>query len=182
MYDESKRAEEAYCFAYYSELKKLGKKFPVRIARIFNTYGPRLDVQWTSQYGRVLIKFLVQALKGELVTVYGDGLQTRSFCYVTDQIVGLFKMLLVENIEGEVINIGNDKEMTILELAKEIIKVTRSDSFIKLKSTPSYQLEGDPQRRCPDISKARKLINFSNAVELEEGLQRTSFWAKQNLL
>jgi UDP-glucuronate decarboxylase len=182
MYDESKRAEEAYCYAYFSELKKKGRNLPIRIARIFNTYGPRLDVQGTSQYGRVLMKFLIQALKGDPITIYGDGSQTRSFCYVTDQIVGLFKLLLEDDIDGSVVNLGNEKEISIFELTKKIIKVTDSKSFINLKSSPAYKIEDDPKRRCPDISKAKKLLGYSNSVGLEDGLQRTAHWAKQNLL
>ena len=101
MYDESKRVEEAYCFAYRDHV-------PVRIARIFNTYGPRIDAHNPSQYGRVLIKFIHQALSSEPITVYDDGSRTRSFCYVVDQIVGLYRLLLTSGIDGEVVNIGND--------------------------------------------------------------------------
>jgi len=181
MYDESKRAEEAYCYAYLSEAQETGKKLPVKIARIFNTYGPRLDIVGTSQYGRALIKFVVQALKGKPITIYGDGKQTRSFCYVTDQIVGLFKLLLTENINGEVVNIGNSTETSILELARLIVKISGSKSQISLKSPPAYNIQDDPRRRCPDISKAKKLLDYSPQVLLEEGLKRTIFWAKNHL-
>lgn len=176
IYDESKRAQEAYCYAYFSE-----DRTPIRIARIFNTYGPRIDAKHPSQYGRALIKFVAQALKEEPITVYGDGNQTRSFCYVTDQIVGLYRLLLTEGIDGEVVNIGSQHEVPIRDLAETITIVSGSRSEVTLDSPPSYNLQDDPRRRCPDISKAKKLLNFTPKVPLEVGLARTIAWARQTL-
>jgi UDP-glucuronate decarboxylase len=169
MYDEAKRAAEAYCYAYRRKYK-----VPIRIARIFNTYGPRLDVKSTSQYGRVVVKFIWQALNNRPLTVYGDGKQTRSFCYITDQIIGLFKLLLTPKIDGEVVNIGNDKEIRIIDLAKLVIKLINSKSKITFKPLPP----DDPKRRCPDLRKAKKLLHFKPKVGLEEGLKRMIKWCQ----
>jgi UDP-glucuronate decarboxylase len=170
VYDEGKRAAEAYCYAHR---KKFGTK--VRIARIFNTYGPRLDIKQTSQYSRVVIKFIEQALSSKPLTVYGSGKQTRSFCYITDVITGLIKFLLTPSLDGEVVNLGSDEEITILELADKIIKLTGSWSKIKFEDLP----EDDPKRRCPDLSKAKRLLNYSNKVPLEAGLKKTIEWFKE---
>ena len=172
MYDEAKRVAEAYCYAFWKKFK-----VPVRIARIFNTYGPRLDIKGTSQYGRVIVKFIWQALNNKPVTVYGDGKQTRSFCYVTDQMVGLFKLLLTPGIDGEVINIGNDKETRIIDLARMIIRLTISKSKIVFKPLPP----DDPRRRCPDLKKAKKLLGYKPKVSLEEGLKRTIEWMRRSM-
>lgn len=173
MYDEGKRAAEAYCYSYYQKYN-----VPIRISRTFNTYGPRLDVESTSQYGRVLAKFMHQAINGNTVTVYGDGSQTRSFCYITDQIEGLFRLLLTPGIDGEVFNIGDPNELTISELAKMIIDVTGSKSEIEANSNPIYDLEDDPRRRCPDIEKSKKTIGYDSKVGLRDGLERMSAWMK----
>lgn len=173
MYDEGKRAAEAYCWSYFHKFK-----LPIRISRTFNTYGPRLDVESTSQYGRALIKFVHQSLKGEPITVYGDGKQTRSFCYITDQIEGLFRLLLTPGLDGEVFNIGNQKEFSVIELANLIIKITNSKSRISIDSPANYNLKDDPRRRCPDITKASKMFGYSPKVDLEKGLSRVAAWMK----
>ncbi len=167
VYDEGKRVAETYCMAYYHK-----HGLPIRISRIFNTYGPRLDVKSTSQYGRVIVKFIDQALNDEPVTVYGDGSQTRSFCYVTDLIEGLFKLLLTPNINGEVINLGNDQEISILNLAKLIVDMTGSKSNIIFHQLP----KDDPKRRRPDITKARKILGWKPKTSLEQGLTKTIEW------
>jgi len=181
MYDEGKRAAEAYCYSYFIQSQKEGKILPIRIARIFNTYGPKLDIEGTSLYGRALIKFIYQALNGKPVTVYGDGKQTRSFCYIADQIVGLFKLLLAPGIDGEVINIGNNTEISILDLAKLIIGISNSKSSMEFNSLPTYSMKDDPRRRCPDIKKAEKLLHYQPKTDLKEGLKRTIEWARENL-
>jgi UDP-glucuronate decarboxylase len=170
VYDEGKRVAEAYCYAYW---KKFGTK--VRIARIFNTYGPKLDVKQTSQYGRVVVKFIEQALANKPLTVYGTGKQTRSFCYVTDTVTGLLKLLLISGLDGEVVNIGNDDEISIIELANKIIKLTNSKSKIKFEALP----KDDPKRRCPDLSKAKKLLHYGPKVNLEAGLKKTIEWFRR---
>jgi UDP-glucuronate decarboxylase len=169
VYDEGKRVAEAYCMAYYRKYN-----LPIRIARIFNTYGPRLDVSSTSQYGRVNIKFITQALNGEPITVYGDGSQTRSFCYVTDLIEGLLILLLKPDINGEVVNLGNDKEISILNLARLIIELTSSRSEITFQPLP----QDDPKRRRPDIGKAQKILGWTPQVTLREGLLKTIEWVQ----
>jgi UDP-glucuronate decarboxylase len=169
VYDEGKRVAEAYCMAYHRKYN-----LPIRIARIFNTYGPRLDVSSTSQYGRVIIKFVTQALNEEPITVYGDGSQTRSFCYVTDLIEGLLILLLKPGINGEVVNLGNDKEISILNLARLIIELTSSRSKITFQPLP----EDDPKRRRPDVRKALKILGWTPRVTLKEGLKKTIEWVQ----
>ena len=167
VYDEGKRVAETYCKSYFEKFD-----VPIRVARIFNTYGPRLDVRSTSQYGRVVVKFIVQALSGNPLTVYGDGTQTRSFCYVTDVIEGLFKLLLVPGIDGETVNIGSDEEISVLSLAKIISELTGADSGNVFKPLP----EDDPRRRRPEINKAEKLLGWKPKVSLKEGLEKTIDW------
>jgi len=167
VYDEGKRVAETYCHSYFQKFH-----LPVRIARIFNTYGPRLDIRSTSQYGRVVVKFIDQALRDSPLTVYGDGLQTRSFCYVTDLVEGLFRFLLEPRLNGEVLNIGNDEEISILDLAKRIIELTGSNSDIVFEPLP----RDDPKRRKPDISKVRNLIGWKPQIILKEGLMKTIKW------
>lgn len=174
MYDEGKRAAEAYCYSYYHKFK-----LPIRISRTFNTYGPRLDVESTSQYGRALIKFVHQAINNNPITIYGDGKQTRSFCYITDQIEGLFRLLLTPGIDGEVFNIGNPKEFTVTELAEMILKITGSESKLSMDSPANYNLKDDPRRRCPDITKANKMFGYKPKVELEDGLERVVEWMRE---
>jgi len=168
MYDEGKRAAEAYCYSYFKEYR-----LPIRIARIFNTYGPRLDVS-SAGYGRVIIKFIEQSLKGKPLTVYGDGSQTRSFCYITDTVKGLLKLLLLDGLDGEVVNIGNDKEIKIIDLAYKIKDMTNSSSEITFQPLP----KDDPPRRCPDLTKARNILGYAPRVGLEEGIRKTIEWYK----
>ena len=172
MYDEGKRAAEAYLYAHFLQFKSPS----IMIARIFNTFGPRLDIKLPSAYGRALIKFVRQALNDQQITVYGDGNQTRSFCYITDQIEGLLKFLLMDDIDFEIVNIGNDKETSIIDLSNKIKSITKSNSRIVCNSPPEFDTINDPLRRCPDISKARNIFNFNPRVGLEEGLKRTVEW------
>ncbi|HLS12285.1 MAG TPA: GDP-mannose 4,6-dehydratase, partial [Flavobacteriaceae bacterium] len=134
-----------------------------RIARIFNTYGPRMRLN----DGRVIPAFMGQALRGEDLTVFGDGLQTRSFCFIEDQIEGLYRLLLSDYVYP--VNIGNPEEMTILDFAKEVIKLTGSKNKIIFKDLP----EDDPMQRRPDISLAKKILGWEPKVSREEGMRKT---------
>ena len=158
VYDEAKRFAEAITMAMH---RSYGLN--VGIARIFNTYGPRLS----PGDGRVVSNFVVQALRGEPLTVYGDGTQTRSFCFVDDQIAGLLA-LLGSSLTGPV-NIGNPDERSMVELARVVLEVTGSHSDIVFRPLPA----DDPTRRCPDITLARDTLGWSPRVELREGLERT---------
>ena len=164
-YDEGKRFGEALCMAYY---RTYG--LDVRILRIFNTYGPRLRSD--GLYGRALSRFIEQSLHGADITVYGKGNQTRSFCYIVDTITAILRVAAQEKMKGEVVNIGNPREITILELAEKIKAMTNSKSRITFHPQPP----DDPKRRCPDISKAKKILGWSPSVTLEEGLRRTITW------
>jgi len=164
-YDESKRAGEAMCMAY---MRQHG--LDVRIARIFNTYGPRMRADGV--YGRVIPRFIKQALNNEPLTIFGDGKQTRSFCYVTDQIEGLLRLAWFDSAKGEVVNIGNPNEITILELAEIVKKITNSNSPLEFHPLPP----DDPRRRCPDISKAREILDWVPKIGLEDGLKKTVNW------
>ena len=155
VYDESKRFSEALVMAYY---RYYG--VDTRMVRIFNTYGPRLH----SSDGRVISNFITQALKGAELTVYGDGSQTRSFCYVSDLILGI--LALSRSEEHLPVNIGNPTEFTILECAQTVLKVTGSKSGIAYRPLP----QDDPARRRPDISKARRILGWEPAIDLEAGL------------
>ena len=167
-YDEAKRCGESYVIAY-----KMQHGLDTRIARIFNTYGPGMRAEGV--YGRVIPRFIEQALSNKPITVFGDGTQTRSFCYVTDQIEGLLKLAFSERAKGEVVNIGSDKEITILELAKLVWGLTNSSSEIESHPLP----KDDPPRRKPDISKAKKLLDWEPKMKLEEGLKRTIEWFEE---
>ena len=158
VYDEAKRFAEALTMAYqrYHGLD-------TRIARIFNTYGPRMKLD----DGRALPTFMVQALKGEPLTVYGDGSQTRSFCYIDDMVEGIW--LLLQSDEHEPVNLGNPDEMTILDFAREIIEITGSNATTLFKPLP----QDDPQVRQPDISKARRVLGWEPKVGRREGLLKT---------
>jgi len=158
-YDEAKRAGEAFCMAYHRQ-----HGLDVRIARIFNTYGPRMRSD--GHYGRVIPRFIDQATHNQPITIFGDGTQTRSFCYVTDQITGLLKLATLPNVSGEVVNIGNPVEWTILELAEMIIDLTESESELTYQPMPP----DDPTRRVPDITKAREKLGWEPKVELKDGL------------
>lgn len=159
-YDEGKRFAEALMIAYFRKYKK-----DVRIARIFNTYGPFMK----KDDGRVVSNFINQALVNRPMTIYGQGKQTRSFCYVSDMVEGLYLLAITPKLAGETINIGNQNEKTILEIADIIKKLTQSQSEIVYKTIGA----DDPKRRCPDITKAKKLLNWRPKVGLEEGLKKT---------
>lgn len=159
VYDEAKRFAEALTMAYRRE-----HGLETRIARIFNTYGPRMR----PDDGRVVSNFLAQALRGEPLSVYGDGSQSRSFCYVSDLVDGLYRLFLSD--EPEPTNLGNPGEFTIAELAREVLEVTGSDSEIRHLPLP----EDDPKVRCPDISRARRVLDWAPRIPLREGLERTA--------
>ncbi len=160
VYDEAKRFSEAMSMAYFREYG-----IDIRILRIFNTYGPRMR----ANDGRVVSSFITKALKNEEITVFGNGTQTRSFCYVDDMTEGIYKISLKDGIEGEVFNIGNPEEVTILNLAKLIIELTGSSSKIKFLPLP----EDDPPKRRPKIDKIKATINWTPKVSLKQGLIKT---------
>jgi len=166
-YDESKRAGEAYVKAY-----ALQHGIDTRIVRIFNTYGPFMRSD--DIYGRVVPRFIEQALTGEPITVFGDGNQTRSFIFVSDQVEGILRLAGMNNLNGEVVNIGNNIETRIIDLARIIKEIIGSDSDIVYSPIP----EDDPKRRCPDISKAKKLLNWQPNISLNDGLNKTILWFK----
>ncbi len=168
-YDESKRAGEAFVKAY-----ELQHKLRTKILRIFNTSGPR--IRHGPEFGRVIPNFIHQALHDEDITVFGDGSQTRSFTYVVDEIEGILKTVYKDQAIGEVINLGNNNEYTVLELANIIKKLTNSNSKIVFKSLPI----DDPSRRCPDITLAKEILNWEPTTPLEEGLKKTIAWFKDN--
>jgi len=159
-YDESKRFAEALAFAYLRNYK-----VDVRVARIFNTYGPRMR----KDDGRIVPNFIMQTLKGRPITVYGNGSQTRSFCFVDDLVEGLVRLMLKDGLSGQVTNIGNPREFTVLEVAKLVKKLTDSRSKIIFKPLP----KDDPARRKPDIAKAKKLLGWEPKVPFEKGLLET---------
>lgn len=168
VYDEAKRFAEALTMAYHRF-----HGIDTRIVRIFNTYGPRMHLD----DGRVVPNFLKQALCSQPLTVYGDGSQTRSFCYVDDLIEGIYRLLLSD--EHEPVNIGNPVETTILEFAETINRLTNNGAGLMFKG--SSRLEGDPQRRRPDITRAQQSLGWQPVVTLEEGLQRTIPYFKEKL-
>jgi len=161
VYDESKRFAEAITMAYHRV-----HKVDTKIARIFNTYGERMR----EADGRAIPNFISQALQGSAITVYGDGSQTRSFCYVSDLVDGIYRLLMSR--EHEPVNIGNPDEMTLLKLARIIIKLTGSKSRIVYETLPV----DDPKVRRPDIKKAKRLLGWKPKIELEEGLSKTIEW------
>jgi len=158
VYDEAKRYAEAITMAYHRY-----HGLDTRIARIFNTYGPRMR----AYDGRVVPNFINQALKGEDITVYGDGSQTRSFCYVSDLIDGIYKLMMSDFTEP--INIGNPDEMSVLEFAKELLEITSSDSKIVFNELPV----DDPKVRRPDIGRAQEILGWTPKIRLKEGLEQT---------
>jgi UDP-glucuronate decarboxylase len=166
-YDEGKRVAETLMMDYHRQ-----NEVDIRIVRVFNTYGPRMAVE----DGRVVSNFIVQALRGEPLTVYGDGHQTRSFCYVSDLVEGLCRMMEAEGFMGPV-NLGNPGEFTISELAEKVIRLTGSRSKIVHKPLPS----DDPVRRRPDITLAKSRLGWEPAVSLDEGLERTIAYFRQTL-
>lgn len=159
-YDEGKRCAETLFYDYQRQ-----HKLPIKVVRIFNTYGPRMQ----PDDGRVVSNFVVQALRDEPITIYGDGSQTRSFCYVSDTIRGLENMMASDDAVTGPINLGNPAEVTIIALAEMIVALTGSRSQIVGKSLPS----DDPARRCPDVSRAERILGWSPAVALEDGLRET---------
>jgi UDP-glucuronate decarboxylase len=164
-YDEGKRVAETMCFDY-----KRQYDIDTRVLRIFNTYGPNMS----QNDGRVVSNFIVQALKNEPITIYGKGDQSRSFCYVSDLVEGIYKLLTLAKPIATPINLGNPNEFTISELAKLVIKITGSNSEITYKSLP----QDDPMQRRPDISKAKELLGWEPKIQLKEGIERTANFFK----
>jgi UDP-glucuronate decarboxylase len=159
-YDEGKRCAETLCFDYHRQ-----HRLRVKVARIFNTYGPRMH----PNDGRVVSNFIMQALQGQEITVYGDGSQTRSFCYVDDMVEALVKLMATGDDVTGPINLGNPSEFTILQLAQTVVTMTGSSSKIVFRPLPS----DDPVQRQPDIGLAKRLLGWSPSVELEKGLKET---------
>lgn len=164
-YDEGKRFAEALFMAYHQQYG-----LDVKISRIFNSYGPRLRED--GLYGRAISRFIMQALANKPITVYGDGKQTRAFCYVTDTVASLMLLTISDKAGGEVVNVGNAQEVTILELAKKIKELTKSSSSLTFHPLP----KDDPKRRCPDTSKLEKLVGWKPEVRFEDGLKKTIAW------
>jgi nucleoside-diphosphate-sugar epimerase len=159
-YDEGKRFAESLTMAYHTHLG-----VDVRIARLFNTYGPRVS----PNDGRIVPNFILQALSGEPLTVYGDGLQTRSFCYVEDTVQGLVALMESDRAAGEVVNLGNPNEHTVLQIAEQILELTGSDSEIAYLPLPV----DDPSKRKPEIAKARHLLGWEPRTALHDGIEHT---------
>ncbi|MGD9375554.1 MAG: SDR family oxidoreductase [Anaerolineae bacterium] len=170
VYDESKRFAEALAMAYHRY-----HGVETRIVRIFNTYGPRMRLD----DGRVVPNFIRQALLGEPLTVYDDGMRTRSFCYVSDLVEGMVKLLM--SAEVNPVNLGNPQEMTILEFAHKVLEVTGSKSEIVFVHPRDERTKDDPMVRQPDISRARQVLGWEPAVSLEDGLAKTVAWFQTRL-
>jgi UDP-glucuronate decarboxylase len=168
-YYEGKRFAEALFLAYNREYE-----LDVRIARVFNSYGPR--IRSDGPYARAVPRFITQASANQPITVYGDGMQTRSFCYITDTITGLLSLLTNEKTRGDVVNIGNPEEITILELAQKIKQLTKSVSSTTFHPLP----KDDPRRRNPDIRKIEKLLKWKPKISLDQGIRRTIRWFSTN--
>jgi UDP-glucuronate decarboxylase len=166
-YDEGKRVAETLMMDYHRQ-----NQVDIKIVRIFNTYGPRMAIN----DGRVISTFIVQALRGEDLTIFGNGAQTRSFCYISDLIEGICRMAETDDFIGPV-NLGNPVELSILEIANKILSLTKSRSRIVFKTLPP----DDPERRCPDIALAEKKLNWSPKVSLDEGLKKTIGYFKDKL-
>jgi len=164
-YDEGKRCAETLFFDYYRQ-----HKMPIKVVRIFNTYGPRMH----PQDGRVVSNFIMQALHGADLTIYGDGTQSRSFCYVDDLIEGLVRMMRTGSATTGPINVGNPNEFTMFELAKLVLEMTGSRSKIVYKDLP----QDDPKQRQPDITKAWTVLGWQPATQLREGLEKTIHYFK----
>ena len=167
-YDEGKRCAETLFFDYHRQ-----HKLDIKVARIFNTYGPRMH----PNDGRVVSNFIVQSLRGEPITVYGDGKQTRSFCYVDDLVEGLTRMMESDRGFSGPVNLGNPEEFSMLELAQRIIHLTKSKSRIQFKPLP----QDDPRQRRPDIDLARKQLKWKPKVNLDDGLKETIRYFRQAL-
>lgn len=170
VYDEAKRFAEALTMAYHRE-----HGLQTRIVRIFNTYGPRMDLR----DGRVVPNFISQALKGEPITVYGDGTQTRSFCYVSDLVEGIVRLL--NSSEEHPVNIGNTAEITMLEYAEVIKRLTGTTSPIVLVQPSNARIVDDPKQRRPDTTRAQTILGWSAKVSLEEGMSKTIEYFRQQL-
>ena len=167
-YDESKRLGEAITMSFYRAYN-----LDVRIIRIFNTYGPRMRMD----DGRVIPNFAVQSLTGKPITIYGDGTQTRSFCYIDDLVEGIYRAMFSDGTKGEIVNLGNPNEKNMLELAELFKKLTGAKSGIVFKPLP----KDDPTRRKPDITKAKKLLGWEPKVSLEDGLRKTLEYFKREI-
>jgi UDP-glucuronate decarboxylase len=165
-YDEGKRAAETLCFDYRRQYN-----LDTRVIRIFNTYGPNMAIG----DGRVVSNFIVQALRNKPIYIYGNGKQTRSFCYVSDLVEGIYKLLQLDKNPDTPINLGNPNEFTILELAKVVIDITNSKSEIVHNPLP----QDDPKQRCPDISLAISTLNWKPTIELPKGIEKTVEYFKQ---
>lgn len=165
-YDEGKRAAETLCFDYRRQ-----HDLDTRVIRIFNTYGPNMAIG----DGRVVSNFIVQALRNEPIYIYGDGKQSRSFCYISDLVGGIYKLVQLNKNPDTPINLGNPNEFTILELAKVVIEITNSKSEIVNNPLP----QDDPKQRCPDISLAKSILNWKPTIELREGIEKTAAYFKQ---
>ena len=170
VYDESKRFAEALTMAY-----RRSHGLDTRIARIFNTYGPRMRLD----DGRVVPNFVSQALRGEPLTVYDDGTRTRSFCYISDLIEGLYRLLLSDVTEP--VNLGNPQEMRIIDFARLILELSGSRSEIRFVRPKDERTADDPNRRCPDITRARTLLGWQPVVPVEEGLRLTIAWFRERV-
>jgi dTDP-glucose 4,6-dehydratase len=170
VYDEAKRFAEAITMAYHRY-----HGVDTRIVRIFNTFGPRMRLN----DGRVVPSFVSQALRGEPLTVYGDGSQTRSFCYVSDTVEGIYRLLMSD--ETDPVNIGNPSEMTILQFAHRIIELTGSSSRISYVQPEDVRIRDDPKVRQPDIGKAQRVLGWEPRVSLEDGLQKTIEWFRERV-
>ncbi|MCJ7546062.1 MAG: SDR family oxidoreductase [Deltaproteobacteria bacterium] len=166
-YDEGKRVAETLMMDYHRQ-----NQVDIKIVRIFNTYGTRMAIN----DGRVISNFIVQALRGEALAVFGNGAQTRSFCYISDLIEGIVRMMETDDCIGPV-NLGNPVELSILEIANKILLITESQSKIIFKPLPP----DDPERRCPDIALAKKILKWTPTVSLDEGLEKTIGYFKEKL-
>ena len=170
VYDESKRFAEALTMAYHRY-----HGVDTRIARIFNCYGPRMR----SDDGRVVSNFVTQALRGEPLTVYDDGSRTRSFCYASDMVEGLYRLLFSNEVYP--VNLGNPNEMTILEFGHKVLEISGSSSEMVFMAPIDERTKDDPQVRRPDISKAKEVLNWEPKVSLEEGLRKTIEWFRERV-
>ena len=168
-YDEGKRAAETLCFDYRRQYR-----LDTRVIRIFNTYGPNMAVG----DGRVVSNFAVQALQNKAISIYGDGTQTRSFCFVNDLVEGIYKVFLLKEMPFSPINLGNPIEFTMLELAETVLEITRSSSRIVFHPLP----EDDPKQRKPDISMAKNVLGWEPKVQLKEGVTQTIDYFRKQLL
>jgi UDP-glucuronate decarboxylase len=167
-YDEGKRCAETLFFDYWRE-----HRLPIKVARIFNTYGPRMQ----PDDGRVVSSFIVQALRGEAITVFGDGGQTRSFCYIDDLVEAISRLMLTDDECTGPINLGNSSEFTIRELAEKVVSMSGSRSKLIFKPLP----EDDPRQRQPNLSRARETLNWEPKVALEDGLRETIAYFRRTL-